>query len=172
MPALGDIAKSDYVTSAAQSYRMLRHDDIPDGHPVALFNEVYREIAGEDGVIERSAFEPADHPSLLQWVQLFERTPEYRYKARLIGTGVARLLKGEFTGWYLDEYITGNMLEHRLTEFNGAIEQCKPYFSMSTIRPDNGPDWDVYRGIFPARKTTKDLVFVILAPDSERLPGP
>ncbi len=172
MPVLGEVAKSDYVTGAAQSYRKLQPDDIPANHPVARFHDVYLEIAGADGVIDRSLFHPAEHPPLLPWVQILERMPDSRYRARLLGTGVTRLLKGDFTGWYLDDYIDGDLLHQRLTEFNQALEECKPVFSMSTIRPENGPNWEVYRGIFPARKDEQDLVFAILAPNVERLSAP
>ena len=172
MRVLGEIAKSDYITCAARSYRMLEQDDIPADHPVSTFHRIYTEIAGTDGVIDRAAFDPARYPSILQWVQLFERSADRRFKVRLMGTGIARLLKGDFTGWFLDEYIGGIMLEHRHAEFNDAIDLRTPQMSMSVIHPENGAEWDVYRGAFPARKGSRDLIFVVLAPDGERLAKP
>jgi len=169
MPRPGEKAKSDYITGAARTYRVLGADEVPADHPVFLFQQIYKELAGPDGVIERSAFNPARHVRLLQWIQLFERSPEGRFKVRLMGTGVARLIKGDFTGWYLDDYVSGDLLEHRLTEFTAALKEREPQLSMSVIQPDQGPEWTVYRGAYPARKDGRDLVFVVIAPDSERL---
>ena len=171
MSFLKEVGTSDYITCAAQTYRTLAPEDVPVGHPVEVFNRVYTEIADTDGVIDRSSFEPARYPGLLKSIQIFERCSDGRFKVRLMGTGVTRMLKGDFTGWYLDDYAVGDLLKHRTKEFNAAIDLCKPQFSMSVIRPEDGAEWDVYRGIFPARKSEQELVFVVLASDQERLTG-
>ena len=160
---------SDYLQSAGMLYQRVSVTDLPGGHPVAQFNHVYSKIAGENGLIDRADFDPARCAPLLPWVQIFERTAEARYKVRLMGTGITKLLKGDFTGMYLDHYIDGSILDQRLQEFATVLETRQPIFSMSVVQPRDGPRWSVYRGVFPAKSSKADQLFVILAPDGERL---
>ena len=168
-PHPGRPATSDYITCAASTYRVLQASDLPADHPVEKFNRIYQALAGDDGVIDRQRFDPTEHRDVLPWVQIFEVHEGPRYKARLLGTGVTTLLHGDFTGWYLDDYISGEILDHRNHEFGTTNETKSPIFSMSVIQSERVYPWEVYRGIFPARQSDMDLLFVILAPENERI---
>ncbi len=169
MPLAHEFSRSEYVSNAARTYRKIALEEIPAGHPVTEFNRVYQEIAGPDGVIERSSFDPADHLGLLEWMQLIERTADGRLKCRLMGSGVVRVLKVDFTGWCLDDYLSDEMVAQRIDEFESAAAQGKPQFSMSRIQPESGPEWSVYRGAFPGRRDGVDLFFLLFGRSSERV---
>jgi len=139
-------------------------NDVPDAHPVRSFDRYYRIRRGRDGVLDRARLDPLDIPDLMPWLQFFEEEAPDRFRYRLMGTEVVRMIGADFTGDYLGRDISEEVRETRLAEFHAALERGEPVFSTSRLPHRHRDFLIVYRGIFPGRVDGRRLVYLAIAP--------
>ncbi len=132
-------------------------------HPIRAFFDVYRVLADSTGYFEKSAFIPAEHPKLLPWIQIFELQPDGLFSCRLMGSEVAELLGGDYTGWLLKDYVSPPVYRLRSDEFRQALDDGVPVFSASLVPIEGRSHMNVVRGAFPCRQDDKRFVFLPLA---------
>ena len=155
---------SDAGTHAVKTNVRLSVADVPAGNPIWHFCQIYNGLRDADGFIPRAAFDPINHVRVLPYIQLFQEVDEGRFLCRLMGTEVVRLLGGEFTGRYLEEYVFGPVLAERLAELQECLASGRPVYSQSLLPFQEREHLTVVRGAFPCRLGDTRMVFLPLAP--------
>lgn len=105
----------------------------------------YWQLAGRGGVPSRADIDPADIPNLLSNVILIDvqRAP-IRFRARLCGTEVDRLVGRNFTGCYLDDMTAGYFERDILLDYAEVVLHKKPKVARRSIPTANG-NWLRYQ---------------------------
>lgn len=168
-PTGSDLPPTDYIRDAAHSDTVITLAEIPTTHPVSGFATIYEKNKRPDGWINRSAFDPVDHPKILPWIMIAEEIEGGFFKTRLMGTGAINLLGGDFTGRLFDDAADKDIWALRSREIELARSTGTPQYSKSLIEPDYGPAWTAYRGVFPCLHGDKELFFFVLAPEKENI---
>ncbi len=151
-----------YVRNAVRSYQRVKIREIPDLHPVTVFNRFYEAARDGNGCIDRQSFSPMDHPRLLPHLQLYERW-DGRFKVRLMGTGAVKIVEGDHTGRFMDEYAPPDFLAQRVAEVEECLHYGRPVFSTSKVPNADLQHTQVFRGAFPAYKGDLKLIFLPIA---------
>lgn len=99
----------------------------------------YWQLVGQGGVPSRADIEPADIPRLLSNVFLIDvqRAP-IRFRVRLCGTAVDRLLGRNFTGCYLDDMTVGYFERDILLDYAEVVLHKRPKVARRGILTGNG----------------------------------
>ncbi len=105
----------------------------------------YWQLVGHGGVPARADIEPADIPKLLSNIILIDvqRAP-IRFRARLCGTEVDRLLGRNFTGCYLDDMTIGYFERDILLDYAEVVLHKRPKVARRSILAANG-NWLRYQ---------------------------
>jgi len=99
----------------------------------------YWQLVGHGGVPSRADIEPADIPKLLSNVMLIDvqRAP-IRFRVRLCGTEVDRLLGRNFTGCYLDDMTVGYFERDILLDYAEVVLHKQPKVARRSILTPGG----------------------------------
>jgi hypothetical protein len=98
-------------------------------HPkIRALGEYWMAIRPEGRMPGRQHLDPADIPSLLPglWLVDVDRTPELRFRYRLVGTSIAHAFDGDPTGCYLDELKPGSRDERVETSLGNVTRTGMP----------------------------------------------
>ncbi|MBI1262535.1 MAG: PAS domain-containing protein [Rhizobiales bacterium] len=156
-------------------YRAITLDEMPAGHPVAVFQAYWESCLDGQSMPSRERLSPSGVPSVAPWILVLEPIDmpdskmEYRY--RLAGTGCREIFCFDYTNKLLGEHLTEEGAQIRRQEFADVIQDQSCIYSWTEL-PINGRNFiKVYRGVFPV--STKDgaghQIFVVIAPDDLRL---
>lgn len=99
----------------------------------------YWQLVGHGGLPSRADIDPADIPTLLSNVILIDvqRAP-IRFRARLCGTEVDRLLGRNFTGCYLDDMTVGYFERDILLDYAEVVLHKRPKVARRSILTGRG----------------------------------
>ncbi|MGD8809019.1 MAG: PAS domain-containing protein [Gammaproteobacteria bacterium] len=105
----------------------------------------YWQLAGRGGMPSRTDLDPADIPGLLSNVILIDvqRAP-IRFRVRLCGTEVDRLLGRNFTGCYLDDMTASYFERDILLDYAEAVLHKRPKVARRSIMTPEG-NWLRYQ---------------------------
>ena len=131
------------------AHQELRLEDIPSGHPVALFAEFWDQAAAGRPAPEWSAFDAVDHPKILPWVLLLKPEPGGVLRYAICGTGCAALFGMSFDGMEFGDGMPADAVEIRRREFARAQAGEAPLYSRASLPIEHREFIDVYRGVFP-----------------------
>lgn len=145
--------------------------EIPERHPVAAFHRFWTAAAQGQPWAPWTAFDAAEHPSILPWVLLLRREPAgWRYT--VCGTGCTALFGFSYQDKLFGEDLPPEAAAQRQVEFDRALAGQGPQFSHTRL-PVPGKDYvQVFRGVFPFASGSDgvDRLFVVLAGDEARVP--
>jgi len=151
---------------------------LPDRHPVVRFRACWNSLKGSQPLPQRRAFHPRQVVACLPFIVLLERIscapPRYRY--RLTGQEMRRLIGRPVRGLTLDEVLDPGLLDRQTRAYEQAFQERRPVYRLGTA-PVLGRDYiKVVSGYFPFQADPLGQLFVVAAPtdlkDLELLQAP
>lgn len=143
-------------------------DEINERHPVRRFGEVWHSSLNENGIFDRSCFNPALYPSIIPWIVILEamdREGEEDYLCRLCGTGFTSLVGRELTGQYLGTVVETEVGPAMKRELYQTIHFRMPRYIKTNLPIEDRDFITVHRGTFPVSSdgVNIDQVFAVIA---------
>jgi hypothetical protein len=120
---------------------------------VHALNDWFLARRGLNGLVDRSALDPAEITPLLPYLMLTDVEAEpFRIRYRLVGTTVVACSGVEFTGRYLDEILTGGTDTSWIDYYRKSYDLRCPIFGAANETTKRGLDFRFEFAMFPLTK--------------------
>jgi len=155
-------------------YREVSIAEIPDRHPVKVFDAYWRSLPKTGGVPHRTDITPSGiTPAVLRWMMVMEVVEidgKTEFKYRLMGTGCVELAGMDYTGRILGDRLTPAGTAARKLEFNRVMGTHAPVYTWSELPVPDRTFINVFRGVFPvtASDGKVDQIVLLIARDDMR----
>ncbi|MDG1857470.1 MAG: PAS domain-containing protein [Emcibacteraceae bacterium] len=119
-------------------------------------------------VPEWSSFNPMEVASILPWITMIERKDDSLagHHCRLIGEKIIQLLGKNFTGYSLDQVLTGEDSHTHWDNLKAVVAQREPSYIKTVIPVKNKDFKKIYRGCFPFSDDAKKIIRLIIIVDT------
>ena len=131
-------------------------------------------VDGED-TVRKSAIDPVKMPGVLSGVQLLQCVPvstgsnaflrlpqtKHRFLVRVVGTGIVTVVGADYTGRYLDEIYSADMMVVMNQVYEKIIEQRRPHFWRNTHAAETDDEQHYERVLYPLSNEAGEISHLI-----------
>lgn len=142
--------------------------EIPDTHPVSVFNDVWQSLDKDGDLVPWNAVRPQEVAKAIPWLLLLEPQNDGRYYYLICGTGCEDMFGRPHKGRFFGEDMPQEAVNKRREEFDLIEAGGGPLFSSTTLPMPDKDTKEIYRGVFGFSSDGQavDRIGVVIAPKS------
>ncbi len=151
------------------NFESVSKDDIPENHPILVFDAFWRAAASGNKAACWAGFKPMEMTSVLPWLLVLDRLSEDQYIYRLCGTGCDDIFNRNLTGSMFGEHVDKNWAKRSLNEFAAVMSGGGPSYASGGLPIENRGHIQIFRGLygFASGSDQIDKLVAIVAPANQ-----